>query len=79
MFTKNYRQLAFAILMQAVKDYCKTTSQKTKIAILQDLRTDYMDEITDGMSVVVAEKLELCPEDIAARLRQHHEIGGDQK
>lgn len=72
MFTKNYRQLAFAILMQAVRDYCRTTSETTKIVILQDLRTDYMDNITDGMSIVAAEKLELYPKDIAARLRQRN-------
>lgn len=72
MFTKNYRQLAFAVLMQAVRDYCRTTSETTKIVILQDLRTDYMDNITDGMSIVAAEKLELYPKDIAARLRQRN-------
>ena len=79
MFTKNYRQLAFAILLQAVTDYCKTTSESTKFKILQDLRTEYMDSLTDGMSIVVADQLEQNPKEIAARLRQHHEIGGDQK
>lgn len=65
---KNYRQLAYAILLQAVRDYCKTTSEGTKFKILQDLRSDYMDYITDGMSIVVAEQLEQNPKEIAARL-----------
>ena len=73
----NIRNLACAIIMQAVKDFVNGTEKQRK-AILKDLRSAYMDLISNGTSVVVADQLELCPEEIAARLRQYHEIGGDQ-
>jgi hypothetical protein len=67
------RNLACAIVLQAVKDYFKTTPQKQKV-ILKDLRSPYMDMLTNGTSVVVAEQLEKNPEEIAARIQQNHEI-----
>lgn len=88
MTDQNIRNLACAIILQAVRDYFTKTVYKTekkteamfdrkRKKILKDLRSSYMDTLSNGTSVVVAEQLEKHPEDIAARLRQHHEIGGE--
>ena len=71
----NIRELTCAITMQAVRDYFdpKVTPKK-RAAILKDLRSSWMEAITNGTSVLVAEQLELNPEVIAERLRRHHEI-----
>lgn len=68
------RQLVCAIILQAVKDYCaKNTSDKKKDAIIMDLRSPYMDQISNGTSVIVAEQLELHPVEIAKRLKVYEE------
>lgn len=88
MTDQSIRNLACAIILQAVKDYFTKTEYKTeekteamfiekRKTILKDLRSHYMDMLSKGTSVIVAEQLELHPEDIAARLRQHGEIGGE--
>lgn len=88
MTDQNLRNLACAIILQAAKDYFTRNEYKTeektermfakkRKKILADLRSPYMDLLSSGTSIVVAEQLELHPEDIVARLRQHHEIGGD--
>lgn len=69
MTDANIRNLACAITMQAVRDYFKTT-QKGKNKILKDLRSEYMDFITNGTSVTVADQLELHPNEIRERLRR---------
>lgn len=78
---KHYKQLGAAITLQAVKDYIygfsknkKLTLEKQRKSILEDLRSPWMEFITDGFSLVVAKQLEKHLEDIAERLRQHHEI-----
>lgn len=71
----NIRQLACAILMQAVRDYFRSSTEK-KAVILADLRSDYMDTITKGLSLTVAEQLELHPEEIRDRLYKNREIIG---
>ena len=72
MSDMSVRNLAAAIIMQAVRDYCaKKATDKKKAAILKDLRSERMDFITNGMSVVAAEQLELHPKEIAERLRRN--------
>ena len=84
MMDANIRNLACAITMQAVRDYftkreCKTKEKteelfaKKRKAILKDLRSTWMKTITDGMSLIVAEQLELHPDEIAERLRRNCE------
>lgn len=63
------RSLGAAVLLQAVRDYC-TSTDKWKKVILKDLRSKWMDFLTDGKSKVVAEQLEQHPEEIAQRLRK---------
>lgn len=64
----NVRQLGAAVMLQAVRDYFKSpTKQKV---ILKDLRSKWMDFLTNGKAAIVAEQLELHPKEIAARLHQ---------
>lgn len=64
------RNLACAITLQAVKDYLKEGKTDAKRqAILKELRSPYMQLITDGTSVTVAEQLEKNPKEIAERLQ----------
>ena len=65
--------LVAAIVLQAVKDYFRS-STKGKQIILQDLRSPWMKMLTDEMSVVVAEQLEKHPEEIRERLRRNGEV-----
>jgi hypothetical protein len=68
------KNLTCAIVMQAVKDYFSYNGKPNKQReVLNDLRSKYMDFITNGMSVIVAEQLELHPNEIAARLKQYKE------
>lgn len=70
---ENYKQLAAAITLQAVKEYVYGTASRRK-TILSDLRSMWMDFITDGFSLIVAEQLEKRPDEICENLRLHHEI-----
>lgn len=78
MTNSDVRNLACAITMQAVKDYFdpNATPEKRKV-ILKELRSTWMDTITNGTSVAVADQLELHPKEIAARLRKYDEMGDD--
>lgn len=63
------RNLACAITLQAVRDYF-SSSDAGKRAILKDLRSDYMNFITNGTSLAVADQLELHPDEIRERLQK---------
>lgn len=67
------KQLAAAVMLQAVKDYFNApdTIRKTimsKAQIIKDLRSRWMRELTDGMSVIVAKQLLTHPAEIYARV-----------
>lgn len=75
------RELACAIMLQAAKDYFIKEKYKTekkteamfikkRKTILEDLRSSYMDLLSNGTSIVVAEQLELHPDEIAERLNK---------
>ena len=64
------RQLAAAVMLQAVKDYFQSSTGKKRV-ILKDLRSAWMRFFTDGTSVNIAEELEKHPEAIRERLRRH--------
>jgi hypothetical protein len=72
MSDHSIKELGCAIIMQAVKDYFAGT-EKQKCTILKDLRSSYMDMLTNGLSVVTAEQLEKHPNEIAERLRRNPE------
>ena len=63
------KELAAAVLLQATKDYFDETDEVQE-AILNDLRSDWLEFLTDGMSVIVAEQITLHPEEIIIRLRR---------
>lgn len=82
MTDKNIHDLACAIVLQAVRDYFVKDKYKSKEKteemfakkqrrILKDLRSEYMNFISGGLSVVAAEKLERNPKEIRARLRKY--------
>ena len=64
-----YRGLCMAIILRAVKDYLIANEGNRKV-ILKDLRSDWCYFISDGLSVVMAEKLEKNPSLIKARLKK---------
>ena len=68
-YARNVRQLAMAILLQATRDYCRNKSDGNRKAILKDLRSNHMDFVSNGTSIMVADQLEKHPEEIAERLR----------
>lgn len=68
------RELTCAITMQAVRDYfANDVTPKKQKTILKELRAPWMDFITDGMSVIVAEQLEKNPKEIRERVRRDGE------
>ena len=66
----NYKNLGAGIVLQAVKDYFGTSSREMKRAILKDLRSNHLNQLSDGMSLVAADQLETHPEEIAQRLKR---------
>lgn len=75
MTDASIKSLTSAIILQAVRDYLSPkASPKKQDEILKDLRSPYMDFITNGQSVLVAEQLELHPKEIAERLRRNSEM-----
>jgi hypothetical protein len=62
------KNLAAAVILQATKDYFRATEEMQSV-ILNDLRGEWLVFLTDEMSVVVANQLELHPEEIKSRLR----------
>ena len=74
MSDANIRNLTCAITMQAVKDYFASgVTPKKQQTILRELRAPWMDFITNGLSVVVAEQLEKNPKEIRERVRRFSE------
>lgn len=65
------RQLSAAVLLRAVKDYFgKKSTPKRRAEILKDLRSPWMDFLTNGDAIKVAERLEKYPDEIRKRLKK---------
>lgn len=69
MKDKCISELAAATIWQAAKDYVSTKCDRQRKAILRDLRSDWMQFFTDGLSVIVAKELELHPDEIKKRIK----------
>lgn len=68
---ENYKALACAVITQATKDYFdKGTDKAEKNKIIKDLKSDWMDWLTDGLSVVVAKQIKTNPGAIARKLKK---------
>lgn len=72
-YVVNARQLVASILLQGVRDYCRTDNEPERQAILKDLRSAHMDFISDGMSVITAEQLEKNCDAIKVRISNEKE------
>ena len=68
---ENLRALSIAMVRQAIKDYfginCANPSKAQKRTILIELRSEWDDFITDGLSVMVADQLVKNPKEIKQR------------
>ena len=53
--------------LNATKDYCNA-NEGNKKKIIKELRSDWCDMLTDGRSLIIAEKLLAHPEEIQERL-----------
>ena len=69
--TENYRQLGFEVALRAGVDYFQTSSEKQKAKILADLKSSWMDFITDGLALILAEKVETTPKEVENGLRMY--------
>lgn len=65
---KGIKALGTAVILQSVRDYMVASPQKQKV-IIKDLKSEWVDFLTDGMSVVAAEQLQKNPEKISAKCR----------
>jgi hypothetical protein len=67
--TYNYKNLGAAIVLQAVKDiFDPYFTRESTETILKNLRSQHLIQLSDGLSVVVAEQIEKHPFEIAERL-----------
>lgn len=65
------RSLGAAIAYQAVKDYCHPEATQTmKKKILKDLRSGYLNSLTNGTASIVAKQLEINEQEIKQRIRK---------
>ena len=69
---KGFKQLGYAILKQALKDYF-TEPPKEKRKILKDLQGDWMDWLTNGLSLIAAKELQENPGRIRRELGKWEE------
>lgn len=67
-FFDNYKQLGCAIAIQAAKDY-EAASPAQRRVIIGDLRSDYMDTITCGISLHLADALRRNPIAVIKRIK----------
>ena len=69
----NYQQLGYAIAIQAAKDYQSIDGVETSPAkrrdIIKDLRSPYMELITNGLSIMLADALRRDYKVVVARIK----------
>ena len=67
----NYRQLGASITLQAIRDFIEARHEpKKQAAIIKQLRSPYMELISDGLSPMLAEKLETRPREVCNRVKK---------
>jgi hypothetical protein len=69
---EGYKRLGYAVLKQAIKDYIDAPAERRK-KILKDLKSPWMDWLTNGMSLVAAQQLKNNPRRIQAILSKCEE------
>ena len=70
--TENYRQLGYDIAYQGAKDFFEA-SEKGKKKILKELRHPQNQFFSNGLSALLAEKLETEPEEVKKRIKRCEE------
>jgi hypothetical protein len=70
MYEENYKELGCAVAIQAMKDYFVSSAAKQR-AIIKDLKSPWMELITGGASVCLAEKLKSNPKEIEKRCNEY--------
>lgn len=72
---QNVTNLASAVLLEAAREYCERGKTKAeKNAIIKDLKGQWMEFLTNGMSKVVAEQLIVNERAIRLRLKKSEEL-----
>ena len=74
---ENLRALGVAMIRQAMKEYFGINepmpSKERKRAIIKELRSEWNDFLTDGLSVMVADQLKKNPKEIKQRFMNAEE------
>ena len=70
-YAYNARQLIMTVIYHAANEYCTSNSEPHRRNILKDLRSARMNDLSDGTSVIVAEQLELHPDEIRERFKRN--------
>lgn len=66
----NYRQLGYAIAVQAMYDYFNPRFKDQQKQILNDLRGEWLNDITNDMSSKLATLLETNPKLVRSRIKK---------
>ena len=75
MIDENIKQLSHETIIQAAKDYC-IAGPKGKKMIIKELNSPWMDFFTDGISKVVAQRLQNNEQEISERLKKDGDMRG---
>lgn len=67
---KGYKELGAAVAMEAIKEYFASSPAKQR-AIIKDLKSPWMELLTSGASLWLAEKLKHNPKEIQARFDKY--------
>ena len=67
--TKNYKQLGYAVAVQALKDFFNGTD-KQKQAIIKQLKSKWMNFITNNLAWRLAQELETHPKEVYRRFNK---------
>lgn len=67
--TKNYQQLGYAAVIQALKDFFAGTD-KQKQAIIKQLKSPWLNFISNNLAWRLAEELEKNPKEVKRRFRK---------
>ena len=69
----NYKELGYAIALQAIKDFFHTSLERGRAEIIKDLRAPHMRLFTNELSAMLADKLETDPESVKEAIKRMEE------
>ena len=68
---ERYRELGATITYQAIRDFIENRKDAQKRAtIIQQLKSPYMDLISNGLAPILAQKLATNPREVCNRVKQ---------